>query len=155
MKYILIITFSLLTSFGNECKEKFEIVKATSQNWFGGQARTGKGTYFELTIVPKVNSEKLKFDQLWIGSDFFEIQCYQKGKRIKNNTFGPGDTITITVNQTMKPEPLPFVEEETHESDPLPPFEFKGKALLSYTLNSKRKYKVIEEFTKLEDLLYP
>ena len=150
-----IIAISLiLTLFSSQCFEKFEITNATSQEWKGGRQETGYGTYFELTIVPEVNSNVLIFDELWIAKKFFQVQCYQKGKRVKNNTFGPGDTITIRVNDRIVPKEFQKeLDKNTVQKDP--PKDYKGEALLSYTLKGKRKYKVIEKFTKIEPINYP
>jgi len=155
MKITILAVLITFTSFNIDCKEKFEIINATSQDWFGGRKEAGKGTYYELTIVPTVESEKLSFDKIWIGEKYFNISCYQKGRRVKNDTFGAGDTVTITINDSFAPKPMPFVEEEGYEQDPKPPVSYKGSALLSFVYKSKRKYKIIENFTKLENLNYP
>jgi hypothetical protein len=155
MKTSILFLILLSVPFEIDCKDTFKIIEATSQKWYGGRQEIGYGTNFEITIVSKVNSEILVFDKLWLGTEYFDIQTFQKGKRIKNNTFGPGDTITILIEKKMSPEPMPFVEEDNHRQDPPPPYEYDGRALLSYQLKSKRKYKIIKQFKKLEDLRYP
>ena len=150
-----ILTLSLLiTFFGTLCNDKFEIIEATSQEWAGGRQETGRGIMYEFTIVTKINSDALRFDQLWIGEKYFEISCYQKGKRVKNDTFGPGDTVTISVNYRLKNNDL--INENLDKADGIAvPKKYTGDALLSYILNGDRKYKVIEKITKLEPLKYP
>jgi hypothetical protein len=146
MKLLSLIVISFL-SFG-QC-EKFEIINATAKDWKADKPENGYGTVYELTIKTKVNSDILVFDKLWIGENFFQVQCYQKGKRVKNNTFGPDDEVTITVNHTTIPEKYQkFKEEKLHED---PPKSYDGEALLSYTLKGKRKYKTIKTFTKIKE----
>ena len=151
MKLIILTIILTFSSFSIDCNEKFEIVKASSQEWKGGRQETGFGTYYELTIVPKVNSESLRFDKLWIAETYFQISCYQKGKRVKNDTFGPKDTVTILVNDETVPNQILLVENE----NPSPPKIYKGDALLSYVYKGKRKYKIIDKFTKIEAVYYP
>lgn len=156
MKLIILSIILTFLSFSIDCNEQFEIIKASSQEWKGGRQETGYGTYYELTIVTKVNSDNLRFDKLWIGEKYFQVSCYQKGKRVKNDTFGPGDTITIQVNDITVPKPMPFVEKDDYKNEnPLPPEKYKGAALLSYVYKGKRKYKVIKKFTKIEAVYYP
>ncbi len=138
------------------CFDKFEIIEATSQKWHGGARGSGFGTYYELTIIPKANSEKLIFNQIWIGKKHFKVSTFQKGKKMRNNLFGKGDTITIMLNDKVELKPLPFVEKdgcliEKHEL----PYKYEGKALLSYTYKGKQKYKEIESFKKKKVLNYP
>lgn len=134
------------------CGDKFVIADATSQEWHGGREETGYGTYYELTIIPKTNSENLMFDKLWIGDKYFEIQCFQKGKRVKNNTFNEGDTITIQINDAYIPNK--FQKEKSKMKHEDLPLQYKGEALLSYKHKNKRKYKTIKSFKKLENLNY-
>ena len=156
MKLTVLVIILTLSSFNIDCNEKFEIIKASSQEWKGGRQETGFGTYYELTIVPKVNSGKLRFDKLWIGEKYFQISCYQKGKRVKNDTFGSGDTITIHVNNETVPESmLPVEKDKFKNENPKPPKKYKGEALLSYLYNGKRKYKIIETFIIIEAVYYP
>ena len=150
---IIVISLLLILS-DSQCSDKFDIINTTSQEWKGGRQETGYGTYYEMTIVPEVNSTVLIFDELWIGELFFQIQCYQKGKRVKNNTFGPGDTITIRVNDRIVPKE--FQKENDIKTDSKnPPKKYRGDALLSYTLKGIRKYKIIEKFTKIKPVYYP
>jgi len=156
MKLLSIILLASLSLSSNLCFDKFEIIETTSQRWTGGQRNTGYGTYYEINLIPKVNSEVLIFDQAWIGDKYFEISTFQKGKKMRNNLFGKGDTITIRINYSFSPKPLPYVEKEKcltekHEI----PYKYEGEALISYTYKGKRKYKEIKEFKKLDALQYP
>ncbi len=160
MKLLSVILISLFSVTNNSCLKKFELIKATSQKWHGGIKGSGYGTYYELTIVPNTNSDKLLFDRLWIGKKYFDIQSFQKGKKMRNNLFGKGDTITIRVNKSVKLKPMPFVRKDDNndkcltEKHPLPK-EYKGEALLSYVYKGKRKYFEIKHFTVLEPINYP
>ncbi len=160
MKTITFILLALLSINDTSCHKKFELINATSQKWTGGRQETGYGTYYELTIVPNTNSENLVFDKLWIGNDYFDVQSYQKGKKMRNNLFGKGDTITIRVNKSIKPEPMHFEISNDKknkcltENHPVPK-EYKGDALLSYTYKGKRNYFEIKHFTVKEPVYYP
>ncbi|MCF6366488.1 MAG: hypothetical protein L3J35_09845 [Bacteroidales bacterium] len=160
MKLLSIIILASLSFSGSLCFDKFEIVETTSQEWSGGTRNSGYGTHYEINIVPKVNSTVLIFDQAWIGDKYFEISTFQKGKKIRNNLFGKGDTITIRINDAFSPKFHDINKDEQLKEKKLIekhelPYKYKGKALLSYTYNGKRKYKEIKEFTKLEPLQYP
>ena len=156
MKLLAILILTTLSLSNSICFDKFEIITATSQKWKDKQKSTGYGTYYEITIVPKVNSEELRFDKLWIGDKYFQVSCYQKGKRVKNDTFGAGDTITIRVNDEIVPKSMPFVKKEDYKNEnTLPPKEYKGEALLSYLFKGKRKYIKIDKFTVIEPVSYP
>jgi len=150
-------TFSILTIFFCFfCFNKFEIIEATSQKWHGGTRGSGYGTYYKITIIPKTNSNKLKFDKIWVGEKYFNISTFQKGKKMKNNLFEKGDTITIQINDRTVPKNFPHTEKdkcliEKHEL----PHKYEGKALLSYTYKGKRKYKEITNFIKKTTLNYP
>ncbi len=160
MKTLLILFLSMLSISDTSCHKKFELISAVSQKWTGGREETGFGTYYELTIVPNTDSDNLLFDRLWIGKKYFDIQSYQKGKKMRNNLFGKGDTITIRVNNSVRPKPMPFVRKDDNndkcltEKHPLPK-EYKGEALLSYVYKGKRKYFTIKHFTESEPLAYP
>lgn len=108
MKIFSILLIAIFSVTNNSCIKKFELIKATSQKWYGGRQETGFGTYFELTIVPNTGSDNLIFDQMWIGKNYFEIQSFQKGKKMRNNLFAKGDTITIQVNKDDVHRKMPF-----------------------------------------------
>ena len=160
MKIISIILFSLLSITDTSCHKSFELINATSQKWTGGRQETGFGTYYELTIIPNTNSENLVFDKMWVGKKYFDVQSFQKGKKMRNNLFGKGDTVTIRVNVSVRPQPMPFDRKDDNkdkcltEKHPVPK-EYKGEALLSYVYKGKRKYFEIKEFTKKEPIFYP
>ncbi len=142
------------------CHKKFEIISATSKEWHGGREEAGYGTYYEINILVKANSDDLKFDKLWVGKNFFEVQTFQKGKKMRNNLFSKGDTVTIRVNKATRPKPMPIIKKDGNEKiknseKNNPPKEYKGAALLSYVYKGKRKYIEIKEFDKLEPVYYP
>ncbi len=154
MKILSIITLLSISSI--MCFNKFEIIDATSKKWTGGIPQAGYGTNYDITIVPKVNSDKLVFDRIWIGEKYFGVSTFQKGKDIRNNIFSKGDTISILVTDRIARKPLPYVEKgkclvEKHEL----PYKYEGEALLSYTYKGKRKYIEISKFTKLKEDFYP
>jgi len=138
------------------CFNKFEIVEATSQKWHGGIPGAGYGTYYEITIIPKVSSDILVFDEMWIGKEYHKISTFQKGKKMRNNLFAKGDTITIRINARTNVKPMPFTKKDDcliERQDA--PHDYKGEALLSYTYKGKRQYIEIEKFVKMKELNYP
>ncbi len=155
MKLIPIIFISTVLFQSFICKDQFEIISATGQDWKGGQKQTGYGTNYEINILTKTNSGHLVFDKLWIGKKYFEISCFQKGKKMKNNTFGAGDTVTIQVNDRTVPEPMPFIDKQTVLSIENNTPDYKGEALLSYVYKEKRHYLEIEKFKSLDAQYYP
>ncbi len=156
MKLLSITLLAVLSFSSSFCPERFEIIETTSQKWFGGVKGSGYGTKYEINIIPKTNSEALRFDQIWIGDTYFPVSTFQKGKRIKNNTFSPGDTVTINFNHRFPHEPQLYLEEgKPTEESFIVPQKYKGEALLSYTFKGKRKYIEIEKFTVLKELQYP
>lgn len=152
MKTLTIVLFLSISCLF--CFNKFEIVEATSKKWTGGIPQAGYGTNYDITIVPNVNSDKLVFDRIWIGKKYFGVSTFQKGKKIRNNLFGKGDTISILINDRIVRRPLPYEEKCLVEKHELP-YKYEGEALLSYTYKGKRKFKIIEKFTKLKEDLYP
>lgn len=159
MKLFSILLVTLFSVTNNSCFKQFELINATSQKWYGGREETGFGTYYELTIVPKTNSDNLVFDQIWIGKKYFDIQCFQKGKKMRNNLFAKGDTVTIRVNKDEVKRIMPFESKEDKDDclikkHPLPK-EYEGEALLSYVYKGKRKYFEIKKFTEIEPVNYP
>jgi len=159
MKFISIILITLFSVTNNACLKKFELINANSEKWYGGRQETGHGTYYELTIIPNTNSDNLIFDKLWIGKEYFEIQSFQKGKKMRNNLFGKGDTITIRVNKNIVHKNMPIKTKEEKENflvekHPVPK-EYEGEALLSYLYKGKRSYFEINHFTVLEPVYYP
>ncbi|NPA45023.1 MAG: hypothetical protein GXO49_05780 [Chlorobi bacterium] len=151
-------TLSIATIFACFfCINKFEIVEATSQKWHAGVEAAGYGTKYELTIVPNVGSDKLIFDRLWIGNKYFKVYSFQKGKKMRNNLFSKGDTITIMVNdRVQKRKPMPIVRKDDININKKykVPYKYEGEALLSYTYKGKRKYKEIKKFTEKKELNY-
>jgi hypothetical protein len=153
---ILFLFFLTSGIFQNiQCLIPFELIQFTAQDWKGGQKQTGYGTYYEIDIVTKTNSENLTFDQLWIGEKYFEVSCFQKGKKIKNNTFGSGDTITIQVND-RKIDGHIINEGQIQNIDDKPNApDYEGDALLSYIYKEKRKYFELGKFTSKKPIYYP
>ncbi len=155
MKLLAILILTSLSLTNSLCFDKFEVIKTTSQKWTDKQKSTAYGTNYEITIVPKVNSDELRFDKLWIADKYFQVSCYQKGRRVKNDTFGAGDTITIRVNDEIVPKSMTYVKNEDIENENTLPKEYKGEALLSYIYKGKRKYKIIDKFIIIEAVNYP
>ncbi len=158
MKTALFIILSLLSINNNYCRKQPELIKASSQKWKGGIEAAGYGTYYELSLIPNSSSKILTFDKLWIGEKYFEIQAFQKGKKMPKNVFAKDQVISIRVNDATIPKRNHKANKRTAQEkqiDGQNPPKYEGKALLSYLLKGKRKYIEIKEFTVLDPLFYP
>jgi len=153
MKYFLIL--ASLLSITVVFSQEFEIIEATSQKWAGGQERTGHGYYYNLTLKAKKSSQKLIFDKLWIGADFFTIKAYKRSGNKHVEVFNTNDTIYINARSQKRPIDPENPEENQKTIKELPPFDLKGAALLGYIYKGKRKYKTVEAFKEVKAVYYP
>jgi len=133
---------------------KVKLVDATSQQWYGGQYESGKGTDYVLTMKARGGSDKLVLDQLWLGEDFYEISAVKNLARRSDLNFEKRDTIYVRVGKKYKPDSNGNMVKVTGKSVK-PPKEFTGAALLGYTWKGKRKYIEVAELRVLEKIIYP
>jgi len=172
MKRIHLILFS--TSFllaGCSVAQKqakqdgFLMLSSTFQNWAGGAAGSGTGTYYNFNMVIKTNKE-LQFDSVWIKDQALTLKVKRKPFQEKK-PFAKNDTVTIgaeihkpgrmkemTREKDGQPKGGNRIKEEALRKTP-PPFAFKGMALIKYRLDGVVKYKEIEVMKKLPFLAYP
>ncbi len=154
MKYLFAIFIIIILTNSSICQKQpkyFKILEATKQKIYPGRQEAGWTEKYSLKILPFYNSTDLIFDSLWINNKGYQVQTFQKGKRVKNNTFGANDTVYITVSEY-------FAGNWQHKTLPkisLPPFKYQGEGLLAYKFKSKRYYFVIEKFNKLPEIYYP
>ena len=151
----IILFLSSLLCLSNCFAQEFEIVSATAQKWAGGQKRTGHGVYYTITLKVKKNSQRLSFDKLWVGSEFYSIKAYKHIESKNIESYNINDTIYVSARSQIRPpdEENPEVNQKTVTE--APPFEIKGAALLGYLYKGKRKYKTIDSFKELNSLFYP
>lgn len=137
------------------CTKDFEIVEATKQRWTGGNADAGSGTDYVVKMVAKQNHEKLTIDQLWIGDDFYKVFAFVQDQNTRNTLFVKKDTIFIKAHYLQQPNRKGVMMEVKEYENLDKPYDFKGEALIGYTLKGKRKYKEIEKLKTLKYIPYP
>ncbi len=148
------VSYTLLVFLLFIC-QPFIVINQTSQEWTGGREESGNGTTYRFEIIAKKGSHKLSIDKLWVGEDFFEIRPYLKPGFFNNNIFNRNDTIRVLATKFLGSD-LTKNRNIHKNSDKyiVPPFDYKGDAIIGYMINKKRKYKKIESFTILKKLNY-
>lgn len=149
---LLFSIFFLTSSYAQE----FEIIDATAQKWAGGQKQSGHGINYSITLIANKSSQKLNFDKLWIGSNYFDIKAY-KHVGVKNvEIYDKGDTVYINARSLSRPaENEDITTESQNPKLEMPPFEFKAAALIGYTCKGKRKYKTVDVIKEAKAVYYP
>jgi len=156
----------ILISFFNP-KPDFKVLQATSQDWAGGMPASGRGTYYNFTLLAQIGSNSLQLKTLWIGDKNYAFTITRrnydlvdsnsaKTDLVVSNTFRKGDTLYVRaqkyIKHSMRGESLGEVNEETQVALPR---KYKGVAVFLYKVNKSLKYKTIDKFTKLEMQAYP
>ena len=100
MKTFLVI-ISAICLIGCFTKD-FEIIEASSQKWIGGAPGSGKGTNYNIKVLPFKDSDKLQIDKIWIGNEYFEINALVDPKDTKNKSFEKNDTLYIKVHKYIR-----------------------------------------------------
>ena len=136
------------------CGAKVKLIDATSQEWYGGQYESGRGTDYVFTIRAGGGSDKLVIDQLWLEEDFYEVSAVKNRAKRSDLTFQKNDTIYIQAGKKLLPDANGnMLKVAGKKMDP--PREFSGTALLGYTWKGKRKYLEVAELKVLEKIIYP
>ena len=152
MKYIAILLFYF---FGWFISIPFDSFQATQQKSYGGRAKSGSTTHYQLKMLAKVSSDKLEFTNLWIGVDNVEIKYYSLDKdKQQQNSFKRGDTIYVEAYVIAKPDENGNLVTVGTGSN-TPPVEYQGKGLLEYKYKGKLKYHIIENIKSLPKVYYP
>ncbi len=159
----ILITLLLALSITNPpCKGDFTIGSTTSQQWHGGRPETGYGTYYKIRLITFFNSDKMKFEGIWIGDKYLEAKAFEIGRENKPEYFGVGSTVLISVNDKVTPnskfsnKSISKEEQEKNKKEVrLRPFKYAGEGLLVYTIDKKHKYFEIEKFKVIKALYYP
>ncbi len=141
--------------FGWFISVPFSNFEATQQKSYGGRAKSGSTIHYSFKMVSKVSSEKLKFEDLWIGINKLEFKTYSLDtERMRKNTFEKGDTIYIEAYIHSRPDENGNLVSDGLTTTP-PPIEYSGLGLLKYLYKGKTKYRVIKEIKKLPKVYYP
>jgi len=133
-----------------------DVIKSESQKWYAGQARSGHGTKYTVTLVVDCPSSKIIFDRFWVGEKYLKPYVYNKSAdkdALDKAYFEKGDTLVISANDRIIPEEFRKIDND--EIKIIPP-KYKGEALIGYSnLKGKRKVIEIKGFTVLKKVNYP
>ena len=133
---------------------KIKIVDSTSQEWFGGQYESGRGTDYTLTLKARGGSDKLIIDKLWIGEDLYEVVAVKDLAKKSEKEFKKRDTIYVRAGKKLKPDENGNMRNVSAKKVK-PPIAFSSSALLVYKWKGKEKYMEVEAFRVLEKIIYP
>ncbi|HRH01284.1 MAG TPA: hypothetical protein PLN13_11060 [Bacteroidia bacterium] len=128
--------------------KKLKCAAASSQQFMGGAAGSPSGVRYVFKVVAIAGSENLIIDQSWIKNEYHDVTVYNK----KNGgaAFSKNDTLVITVNTyttgTFQLNNQQVTENATQLAIPC---EYKGEALLGYTIGGKRKYLIVKKIVEL------
>lgn len=128
-------------------KDDFELIKATQENWFGGQPGVKGKNY--VVYLNKKTPEDVVIDSLFVEN------VWHKAEVTSENPY----TITVhTMDERLENE----VDGEfgnVHETESNAPKDnhstFTGKNVLMYEIGDKKSYLEITEFDKIESKMFP
>lgn len=150
MKFFTVMFLSIILC----CGGKLHIDQSTSQEWVGGLQESGYGTDYKLTVKVRAGSDKLRFEDLWVGETHMKVRVLPNTDNPRVAVFKKGDQIEVRAGFTFRPDAdhkLSMAGADKMEK----PFNFKGEGLLGYWYKGKKSYLVIPEFKKLEKIIYP
>lgn len=118
----------------------FELISATSEDWVAGIPSGGIGTeyYFKIKIT---TAKKISFDTAWVNKkSAFSIFISKEQQSITSHPpkYSNGEIITLRVSD-LKNNSIPAI---------VAPVNYKGAALISYTVEGKKEYFVVQEIKK-------
>ncbi len=139
MKHILLLLFCIQTLFAF-AGGSIKLVSATTRHWVSGAPGGRQGETQSITV--RICSKNgVVFQQLWLGDKEFNFQL-ESGK--PDSKMAPGDTLTLS-HSCATGEADCIGKENTL------PLNYKGAALLQYTVKGKKRYLIIKKFTRVED----
>jgi hypothetical protein len=157
MKKISLITglfFLGVAVFAAIPDKKLKCFNATSQAFAGGAAGSPSGVRYVFNVVAIASSENLVIDQSWIKNEYHDVIVYNK----KNGgaSFSKNDTLVITATTILGSAFQLNNQQVTENVTQLAiPCEYKGEALLGYTLGGKRKYLIVKRINPLAQEIRP
>lgn len=146
-----ILGFILLFLFGLFFSQPFKIIQSTRQVVNAGRMESGSSEVFLIKIVAKKSSEKIQFEDLWVGVTYYPIKAsHQNPDNSISNDFAKGDTIYIQAVKRSLPDEHGVLQPVKQEVSKNVPIEYTGHALIGYKFKGKQHYAVIEDFEKLQ-----
>lgn len=142
--------------FGLFFTTPFKMVNFTQQKVVGGRMESGISTVYEFKAIAKKDSDKLSFEDLWVGTTYYAVKAsHQKADNSISNDFSKGDTILFRAVKRRLPDESGDLKLTLSDKQKHIPLEYTGKALLGYTYKGKKHYFPIEEIKVLEEELRP
>jgi hypothetical protein len=122
----------------NTTNEFCTLLSATSQRWFAGVESGGKGVDYSFNVRITTHQE-ISFDSAWIGNRAHTVAVSKGTARVSNQpvTISNGDSIVLRVSV--------LAENAAEARESRPPIAYSGAALLSFTVNGKQHYLVIND----------
>ena len=145
--YLLLFTCFFILSFKTSllCTNKhFEVLNAFSSSWTAGTLQGGSGTEFYFDIIIK-SKQKIIFDSIWIKNSSGKIFISKKQKSISSAPidYFKGDTITLRISMS-----------NNNVKQVKSPKKISNGALLSYRINDKLKYYIINKIESQKPIYY-
>jgi hypothetical protein len=151
-----ILGFILLFLFGLFFSTPFKLVESTKQNHAGGRMESGTSTVYTFKLVAKKASDKLQFQDLWIGVKYYPIEAtHQNPDNSISTEFEKGDTIYFQAIERYLPNENGELKLQKSPNPKVVPMEYKGHALIGYTFKGKKHYYVVEHFKDLPNVNHP
>ncbi len=116
------------------------LLSATSRPWVSGVASGGRGTDYAFG-VRITTQEEIKFDSAWINNRAYAVVVLKETASVSNQSvpISNGDYIVLRVSA------LAGNTSQARESRS--PITYSGEALISFTVNGRRHYMIINEIT--------
>lgn len=116
------------------------LLNATSRPWVSGVASGGRGIDYSFGVRITTQQE-IRFDSAWIDNRAYAVAVSKETARVSNQpvTISNGDSIVLRVSV------LAGNASQARESRS--PIRYSGEALISYTVNGKKHYLIINEIT--------
>jgi hypothetical protein len=151
-----ILGFILLFLFGIFFSTPFKLEEVTKQNHAGGRMESGTSTVFTFKLVAKKSSEKLQFQDLWIGVKYYPIEAsHQKADNSISTEFEKGDTIYFQATERYLPNEKGELVLQKSPKTKVVPMEYTGYALIGYTFKGKKHYYIVEHIKELPNVNHP
>ena len=116
------------------------LLSATSRPWVAGVASGGRGIDYSFGVRITTQQE-IRFDSAWIDNRAYAVAVSKETARVSNQpvTISNGDSIVLRVSV------LAGNASQVRQSRS--PITYSGEALISFTVNGRRHYLIINEIT--------
>jgi len=151
-----LLGFILLFLFGIFFSTPFKLVEATKTNHAAGRMESGTSTVFLFKMVAKKASDKLQFQDLWIGVKYYPVKAtHQKPDNSISTDFEKNDTIYFQAIERYLPDESGNLVLQKSDVQKNVPMEYEGLALIGYTFKGKKHYYVVKDIKQLPNVNHP